>query len=114
MIQNKKKLCYTYFIKGRDIVMKSKRFKTKHKFFAIILAFCFIIPTLLTGCSFGGNPDNGDNPPEQSSPTLTIGTDSQLVYSEANSRYEISLYAGATYTLDVMLMYGKEASNRKQ
>ena len=83
--------------------MKSKRFKTKHKFFAIILAFCFIIPTLLTGCSFGGNPDNGDNPPEQSTPTLTIGTDSQLVYSEANSRYEISLYAGATYTLDVNL-----------
>ena len=94
--------------------MKSKRFKTKHKFFAIILAFCFIIPTILSGCSSGGNLDNGDNPPAQSTPTLTIGTDSQLVYSEANSRYEISLYAGATYTLDVMLMYGKEASNRKQ
>ena len=94
--------------------MKSKRFKTKHKFFAIILAFCFLIPTLLSGCSFFGDTDNGDTPPAQSTPTLTIGTDSQLVYSEANSRYEISLYAGATYTLDVMLMYGKEASNRKQ
>ena len=72
----------------------NKIFSIKNKFFAIILAFCFLIPTLLAGCTPSKDPDTGDTPPAQSTPTLTIGTDSQLVYSEANSRYEISLYAG--------------------
>lgn len=83
--------------------MKGKRFKTKHKFFSIILAFCFFIPTLLSGCSFFGDTDNGDTPPEESTPTLTIVTDSQLIYSEANSRYEITIAQGESYTLNVNL-----------
>ena len=81
----------------------NKIFSIKNKFFAIILAFCFLIPTLLSGCSFFGDTDNGDTPPAESTPTLTIVTDSQLVYSEANSRYEITIAQGESYTLNVNL-----------
>ena len=83
--------------------MKSKKIKTKYKFFAIILAFCFLIPTLLAGCIPSTDPDTGDTPPAESTPTLTIVTDSQLIYSEANSRYEITIAQGESYTLNVNL-----------
>ena len=51
----------------------------------------------MTGCIFS------DNQQETSAPTLKITTDSRLVYSEANERYEITIPAGESYTLDVNL-----------
>ncbi|MBQ9782257.1 MAG: hypothetical protein IJW26_03635, partial [Clostridia bacterium] len=81
----------------------NKTFSIKNKFFAIILAFCFLIPTLPSGCSFFEDTDNRDTPPTQPTPTLTIVTDSQLIYSEANSRYEITIAQGESYTLNVNL-----------
>ena len=83
--------------------MKSSKFIIKNKFVALILVFCFLMPTLLSGCSFLLDFGNNDNPPESSTPTLNIVTDSQLVYSEANSRYEITIDQGESYTLKVDL-----------
>ena len=81
-----------------------KMFSIKHnKLFAIIIAFCFLIPIILSGCSFGENPSEGDIPPTETTPTLTIVTDEQLFYSEANSRYEITIAQGESYTLNVNL-----------
>lgn len=82
--------------------MKNRKFVI-NKFSAIILSFCLLISTLFSGCFLDFNLDDGDNPPETSVPTLTIATDSQLVYSEANNRYEITIANGESYTLNVSL-----------
>ena len=63
----------------------------------LIMLICLIIPLFMTGCIFS------DNQQETSAPTLKITTDSRLVYSEANERYEITIPAGESYTLDVNL-----------
>ena len=80
-----------------------KVFFNKNRFLVIILAFCFILLTLLSACDFGSgiinNGGSGDNPPVVSTPTLTIETEDQLKFSQENNRYEITLYAGAKYTL---------------
>lgn len=83
--------------------MKRNKFIIKNKFVALILAFCFLMPMLFSGCSFLLDLGDWDNPPESSTPTLNIVTDSQLVYSEVNSRYEITIVQGESYTLNVNL-----------
>lgn len=67
------------------------------------MLICLIIPLFMTGCNFSDNSDNSDNQQETPAPTLKITTDSRLVYSEANERYEITIPAGESYTLNVDL-----------
>ena len=83
--------------------MKNIKFSLKNKFLVVTMAICFLISTLFSGCSFLEYLANEDALPETSTPKLNIITDDLLVYSEENSRYEITLYAGATYTLNLNL-----------
>ena len=85
--------------------MKNDFRSIKNKFFAIILVLCLLLSALLSGCNFldGLLEDDGDPTPEEIIPTLTVETDNLLIYSEENSRYEITLSQGETYTLNVNL-----------
>ena len=87
-----------------------RKFSIKNRLFAMVLAIFFILPTILTGCDLfagivesDGDGDENNPPPEVVTPTLTVVADEQLVYSEENSRYEITLAQGESYALKVSL-----------
>lgn len=86
-----------------------RKFSIKNRLFAMVLAIFFILPTILTGCDLfagigeSGGDDENNPPPEVVTPTLTVVADEQLVYSEENSRYEITLAQGESYALKVSL-----------
>ena len=87
--------------------MKNSKYSIKNSFIAAILAVCFLIPTLFSGCGFGdilGDIDLGEETsPEEIIPTLNVETDDQLVFNAEENRYEITLAAGDTYNLTANL-----------